>query len=423
LSRAEGAALRRLTLIVLLADPATLLAQGMPQGPEFRVNTYTTTGQAAGAVASTSAGDFLVVWVSQNQAGDDVGIFGQRYAGFGAPLGGEFHVNTYTTNQQRNPSVACALLGDFVVAWHSLEQDGSGAGIFAQRYAATGAPLGSEFQVNSYTGVDQAFPAVAFDANGAFVVAWASATQDGSLEGIFAQRYASAGFPLGAEFRVNTYTPGAQSYPAVASDSAGNFVVVWSSDQQDGSGLGIFAQRYSFTGAPLGGEFRVNSYTTSQQRFPSVASNAFNFVVAWQSFGQDGDSEGVFAQRYSFTGAPLGGEFRVNSYTTSFQSSPTVASDAGGNFVVGWQSYTQDDPTDAGVFAQRFLGTGVALGGEFRVNTYTTGSQFFPAVTSDLTSNFVVVWTSYMQDGSSFGVFGQRYSSIVPVELQDFEVE
>jgi len=410
--------------MMLLAAPGSLLAQGVPQGPEFRVNTYTTTGQVGAAVASRTLGNFVVVWRSQNQAGDDVGIFGQRYESFGgAPLGGEFHVNTYTTNQQRNPSVACDVLGDFFVVWHSLDQDGSGAGIFAQRYLGNGAPLGSEFQVNSYTGGDQAFPAVAADSNSAFVVVWASATQDGSLEGIFAQRYASAAHPLGGEFRVNTYTPGAQSYPAVASDSAGTFIVVWSSDQQDGSGLGIFAQRYSFTGTPLGGEFRVNSYTTSQQRFPSVTFSGSQFVVAWQSFGQDGDSEGVFAQRFYYTGKPMGGEFRVNSYTTSSQSNPKVASDLNGNLVVVWQSYTQDDPTDSGVFGQRFKSyTGAALGGEFQINTYTTGAQFFPAVASG-DGDFLVVWTSYMQDGSSFGVFGQRYNMIYPVELTSFEVE
>jgi len=34
-----------------------------------------------------------------------------------------------------------------------------------------------------------------------------------------------------------------------------------------------------------------------------------------------------------------------------------------------------------------------------------------------------VVWHSYLQDGSSNGVFGQRYSQMVPVELVHFGVE
>ena len=35
---------------------------------------------------------------------------------------------------------------------------------------------------------------------------------------------------------------------------------------------------------------------------------------------------------------PVGGEFQVNSYTTSFQRIPSVAVDADGDFVVVWES-------------------------------------------------------------------------------------
>ncbi len=35
------------------------------------------------------------------------------------------------------------------------------------------------------------------------------------------------GLPLGNEFQVNTYTTSGQKYPSVATDSSGNFVVVW----------------------------------------------------------------------------------------------------------------------------------------------------------------------------------------------------
>jgi hypothetical protein len=60
--------------------------------------------------------------------------------------------------------------------------------------------------------------------------------------------------------------------------------------------------------------------------------------------------------------------------------------------------------------------SGARLGREFRVNTYTTSSQFFPAVASDSSGNFVVVWNSFDQDGSGHGVFGRRFSAIAPVE-------
>jgi hypothetical protein len=46
-----------------------------------------------------------------------------------------------------------------------------------------------------------------------------------------------------------------------------------------------------------------------------------------------------------------------------------------------------------------------------------------PSVAADDAGDFVVVWTSSGQDGSNYGVFGQRYSQIVPVELMHFKVE
>ena len=89
--------------------------------------------------------------------------------------GPEFQVNTYTTSVQALPSVAMDADGDFVVAWHSGNfgsgQDGSLYGIYAQRYNAAGVAQGSEFQVNTHTTERQAFPSVAMDADGDFVVA------------------------------------------------------------------------------------------------------------------------------------------------------------------------------------------------------------------------------------------------------------
>ena len=41
--------------------------------------------------------------------------------------------------------------GDFVIVWESLAQDGSVLGVFARRFSSAGNPLASEFQVNTYT--------------------------------------------------------------------------------------------------------------------------------------------------------------------------------------------------------------------------------------------------------------------------------
>ncbi len=85
-------------------------------------------------------------------------------------------------------------------------------------------------------------------ADGEFVVTWMSSGQDGSSFGIYAQRYNAAGVAQGGEFLVNTATFDSQSYPAVAMDADGDFVITWMSSGQDGPGLGIYAQRYNAAG-------------------------------------------------------------------------------------------------------------------------------------------------------------------------------
>ncbi len=88
-------------------------------------------------------------------------------------------------------------------------------------------------------------------------------------------------------------------------DSSGNFVVVWSGFSQIGDlDAKIFGQRFDGSGKRVGSEFLVNAYTTNRQTNGSVALNsAGNFVVAWDSYLQDGSKYGVFARRAEFSAA------------------------------------------------------------------------------------------------------------------------
>lgn len=400
-------------------------------GPEFQVNTYTTSSQTSPSVASDSNGNFVVVWQSDGQDGSYGGVFGQRYDADGTALGGEFQVNTYTWGTQgllfrpgRPPTVNCDPNGNFVVVWESDGQDGSGSGVFGQLFDNGGNRVGGEFMVNTYTTGLQRASSVASDAGGNFVVVWHSYGQDGNGSGVFGRRYDSGGSPLTGEFQVNTHTASAQTVPFVASSPGGNFVVVWESSGQDGSYTGVFGQRYDNGGSPVGGEFQVNAYTTLFQEQPAVAYGpADNFVVVWRSFGQDGSMSGIYSQRYDGNGDPLDAEFRVNTYTTSDQDQPMVASDADGNFVVVWQSKGQDG-SKLGVFGRRFAHDGQPLGDDFQVNEYTTSVQSHPYVSSDSAGELVVVWDSYGQDGtSSVGVFGQRLAALPSLSVADVAVK
>jgi len=151
--------------------------------------------------------------------------------------------------------------------------------------------------------------------------------------------------PVGEQGQVNTYTTGEQRRPAVAVNADGELVVVWQSNGSggdDSSGYSIQGRRYDSNGLSIGFQGQVNSFTFGDQKGPEVAAvPGGGFVVVWHSFGSDGndrDGYSIHGQRYESDGDPVGGEFQVNTYTTTNQKYPAVATDAEGDFVVVWRS-------------------------------------------------------------------------------------
>ncbi len=407
--------IRVLMVVLVLTFGLSLAAQATPVGGEFQVNTVTTNQQrtpsSGGCVARDDAGNFVVVWASTGQdSGSTTGVYGQRYSSTGAPIGIEFLVNVTVLQNQQTPAVAMNGSGAFVVAWQSSH--GTGNDVYFRRYDSAGAPIGGEIQANTYVDQGQQAPAVALDDAGNFVVVWESANaQDGSGLGIFGQRYSPAGAPIGAEFQVNTTTSSDQRVPAVAVDAAGNFVVVWQSFDQDSAGTsGIYGQRYTAAGATVGTEFLVNTNTAGDQSLPAIAmEDNGDFVVAFQSSTIDGNGLGVVFRRFTAAGAPIGAEAQANTFLTGDQDTPSAAMDADGDFVIAWNSAGQD--TDGkGVYAQLYTNTGAAAVAEFLANTFVTSDQGDSSVAMDMDGDFVVVWQSFAQDSDLYGVYAQRYT-------------
>jgi hypothetical protein len=363
---------------------------------------------------------YIAVWESDGQDGSGRGVFG-RAAG-----GAEFPVNTFVTGDQRDPDVGSNGGGAFVVVWTS-PQDGSGIGVFAQRFASSGAPAGPEFQVNTFTTGTQYQPAVAMDSAGNFVVVWASLGQEGTGAEVYGQRFSAAGAPLGSEFRVNTFTTGDQHRPDIGSDSAGNVLVVWQDGADPGSGpagRGVFGRSYDSTGAPVGPEFQVNTHTTGFKGAPAVAVNPYGgSAVVWHSDGQDGSDLGVFGQRYYVSGTPVTSEFQVNTFTTGRQGDPAVGMEYSGNgcFVVAWSS-DGEDGSGSGVFGRVYY-LAVDPMEVFRYNEVTAGTQTRAAVAAIPAVDLVVLWDTEGQDGSGTAVYGRADIHFIPVELMQFTVE
>ena len=408
----------RVVIFSLLVSALASLATAQSRaGGEFRVNAYTTGSQTAAAAAARRDGSWMVAWESEGEDGSSTAAMARHFDRLGVAHGAVFTCNTYTTGAQGAPAVSTSAKAA-VVAWHSRGgQDGDGSGVYGQRLDSTHETVGAEFRVNTFTLNYQYAPSIAASGLGNFVVAWESYNEEGSNYGVIARRFDALGNALSGEFRVNTYTTAAQVYPSVAGSVDGHFVVAWASNNQDGARYGIFAQRYDPSGVKLGAEFRVNTYTPNDQQGASAAmADDHSFVVVWQSADQDGSGTGIFGQLYNPNGTPNGPEFAVNTFTTGDQSEPSVGMDAEGDFAVAWRSQGQDGDAGA-VTVRRFLKGGVVRGQEFRGNTTVAGDQGLPALAADRVGNLAVFWTSAGQDGSSDGVYGQRFGGLLPAPV------
>ncbi len=110
----------------------------------------------------------------------------------------------------------------------------------------------------------------------------------------------------------------------------------------------------------------TQSIVGQQLRATAAMDQTGNFVVSWynQMLGDDGgviDPREIYARRFAANGTPIANEFRVNTTTTGVQGKAVAAMDASGDFVVVWQSIGQDG-SDSGIYAQRFNSSGVAQG-------------------------------------------------------------
>lgn len=415
-------------------------ADGTPETDEMVVNTWELGPQILPVMAMTPSGDFGIFWDGQGTSrleGIHGRIFEEGYVPpephiTAAPVDDQILVSEAGGLEQSFPAVAVIENnGHYVAAWTSFEQsdgDVSGLGIYAQTFLADGTPDSDAFLVHTaYTTDDQSNPAVAADGGGNFVVVWQSLRQDGDGWGIYAQRYGAHGRPLGDSFQVNAHSSGHQSHPAVAMDDEGNFVIAWQSDGQDSDGWGIYARRYNHAGVPLDTtENLINTTVEGNQSAPTAARNRVDgrYIIGWQSevLGNEGEVDvNVLAQRYYADGNPLDGEFTVNTILSKDQVGPRVAMGTDSSFFFAWTSEGQVG-SGADVFARRFDSTGTGLDDDFRVNDTTRQGQQYPAVAMDDYHNYLVTWQSSHQDGFSWGIFAKAYDSGGAVLAPEFQV-
>jgi hypothetical protein len=330
---------KRTPAAVLLASAVVCAAIGTasaqaPAGPPFRVDSERRSGLDLTGV-TLAHGVATLFWFSAPLGSQSEGPERLLLRSFAAghPINREQVLARDAHSLFSGSTLAGNGSGEIVAVWSHPPRPALNDTVFARRLGGPTGPRG--FRVNSSTGNLNTGESAAMDATGRFVVGWTLRRDDGSSQSL-AQSFTAAGERLGPEIRLNEPLPTSdiQRSVSLATIPAG-FVAVWVSP--DSSGTGIYSRRFSLAGEPLGPETQVNEVTFDDQAFPAVASDAAgNFTVVWQSAGQDGSLSAIYGQRFAADGTRIGDEVRLSDPGVTTDEFPVVAGNAQGDFVVAW---------------------------------------------------------------------------------------
>ena len=330
-----------------------------------------------------------------------------------SPVTDERLVNTVTTHNQDESSITALSDEGYVISWTSYAQDGNCDAVYLQKFDKDGEKVGEESQVNTIFTGNQNDSNVTSLVDGGFVVTWTSYAQDGSYDGIFAQRFATDGSTLGAEVRVNTTTFHHQNQPSIDSLEDGGYVISWTSYSAKTASYDIFAKRYT----KEGNEFKEISEVEERNVSDSYAINESNsdvaglvdggYVVVWQ--GKDSAGTGIYSQKYDVDGKKIDDAFLINTLQSGNQSAPNVADLGEGKYLVTW--------TDASTNPTSLRGQIMDSNNQFKIGDELIiadqqAIRYDPIVGLE-DGGFIVTWTSNVstEDNSGFGVNGLRFNA------------
>src|SRR5436190_1205988 len=322
--------------------------------------------------------------------------------------GDEFNLSGRRVGDQTAARAAIGTAGGYLV-WQDNAIDGAGKsyGIAARKLGPGMEPLVPVFRVNSILNGPQQNPRVVLMGNGGAAFVWQGGKP--GAQDIYFRTYSPTGGlkPL-KDVMVNSYTNGQQGTPVITCLSNGNLAVAWCSLHEDKGGEGVYARILTTAGAFVGAPFRVNQFTSNNQRQPSITtlSNGY-FIVVWVSVNQGlsgldvlqhTNRAHIYGRVFTKGGYPASDEFRINT-RSNMCAMPTVTPWRERGFTITWTEKLPRSEDSLDIYARSFTGPNAPVGDAVRVNENTYGDQFGCEITS-IGSHQLVAWTSLGQDGS-----------------------
>jgi len=306
---------------------------------------------------------------------------------------------------QIHSDIAVNARGHFVVVWQD-DYEGNND-IYAQMFAANGEKIDAEIKVNDdLGGAEQTYPAITMNEAGQFIVCWTD--ERNGKDDIYAQRYDADGATLGSNFRVNRVAAYSRNYSDINMNENGEFVIVWQ-DARNGLVDYIYGRRFDNSGAPVGNDFKANKDLLGESRhyLPTVAMQEDGkFLVCYII---QGTTHHLYATFYENDGTTLVDWIEVPANaTTSHNSEPAAAANPNGTYSVVW---TSDRFGTYDIFGRTFSNAGSPIGVEIRTNLNFANDQKNPCISIDKRGVAVMAWESnasgdWKVDGYWLGFLG-----------------
>jgi VCBS repeat-containing protein len=378
------------------ADDVTISLTTQEPTAEFLVNTTTAGTQVRPTVASLADNSLVMVWLDEEST-----ILAQRLDKDGNKLGAEFVVNDTIPSSADRITVAGLTGGDFVISWRGEHPVTEALNVYAQRFNSNGDKIDTEFSISGNNSSEPTNPKIASLPNGGFVVVWEAFSNTGGSETeIFGQRFDANSDPVGSEFQVNTFTQFEQIDPQIAVQADGSFMVVWDSGDFNRPIPGeladetpLSARFYDSQGNAVGGEQVLSvGLEPSKMIAPRVtALSTGDYVVTW-SYSSSEDK--IYAQKFNAAGSSQGQPILINPEQGLSDRTHSVVADTNGGFVVSWSTRETGEIETEGtvIVAAQFDALGQQT--TFLVNEQFDGNQQLPAITLLNDGGLAIVWKS-----------------------------
>ena len=271
--------------------------------------------------------------------------------------------------------------------------EGRQGGISAEIFDDAGKPAGT---VQKIPGAANGFAAGLSD--GGFVITWDAS--DDSLNGVFVQRFTAQGQPIGGAIAVNQVTSGSQQPYSAIGFADGGFAVSWTSSNTNTVAVRLF----SANATAQGDEIVLATSPTFGKYSPRLAAwDDGRFVATWAGSFDSQGGDTVYAQVLNRDGTRVGPEIRIANFPHDGHGNSynAVAALDNGNFVMTWtrRDYAPNGGALDQVWAQVFNHSGQSIGSAFQVNAPSIYRSYLGQV-SALGDGFIVVW---QDDNPAFG--------------------